>query len=215
MVELKGYEVYFSSDDVPPEVKFPEQWVGFGLSSGCERFVPAEWSDFSDLLPWVSAWLDKCVVGTVLAVADKPYLIYVYSEDGSLYFYMGGAPLNFEAISLDEYSYLSVELKKFYMEVHNGFGFYIGCTMGPSRLEDFVVIKDLCDEDYPSLPNMVGVFSNGGGDYLSLSSESLGREAFIWWHENPEEPTCGVDLWDVMDSWMSIFLENSDSNKSF
>lgn len=49
-----------------------------------------EWADFSEFLPWVSAWLDKCVLGTVLAVSDRPYLMYVYGEGGDLYFYMGG-----------------------------------------------------------------------------------------------------------------------------
>ena len=85
--------------------------------------------------------------------------------------------------------------------------------MGPSRLEDFVPIKDLCDEDYPSLRDMVGVFSSGAGDYLGLGDDPFKDEAFIWWHEKPESPTEGIDLWNVMDSWMSIFLENSDSNE--
>jgi len=86
--------------------------------------------------------------------------------------------------------------------------------MGPSRFEDFVSIKDLCDEDYPALPDMVGVFSSGAGDYLSLAEPPAEVEAFIWWHEEPDVPTRNIDLWDVMDSWMSIFLENSDSNDS-
>jgi len=29
--ELKGYDVYFSVDDVPLEVDFPKQWLGFGF----------------------------------------------------------------------------------------------------------------------------------------------------------------------------------------
>lgn len=89
----------------------------------------------------------------------------------------------------------------------------MGCTMGPSRLEDFVPIKDLCDEDYPALPDMLGVFSSGAGDYLALGDGPCEGEAFIWWHEKPERPTQGIDLWEVMDSWMSIFLGNSDANE--
>lgn len=85
--------------------------------------------------------------------------------------------------------------------------------MGPSRLQDFVPIKDLCDEDYPALPDMLGVFSSGAGDCLALGDGSFKGEAFIWRHEKPESPTEGIDLWNVMDSWMSIFLENSDSNE--
>lgn len=55
-----------------------------------KKHIPVEWADFSEFLPWVSAWLDKCVLGTVLAVSDRPYLMYVYGEGGDLYFYMGG-----------------------------------------------------------------------------------------------------------------------------
>ncbi|WP_322362921.1 hypothetical protein [Pseudomonas sp. Teo4] len=87
--------------------------------------------------------------------------------------------------------------------------------MGPSQLEDFVQIKDLCDEEYRALPDMLGVFSSGAGDYLALGDGTLKGEAFIWWHENPENPTVGIDLWNVKDSWISIFLENSDSNEYF
>ncbi|MDZ3991667.1 hypothetical protein [Pseudomonas sp. Teo4] len=87
--ELKGYDVYFASSDVPLEVKFPKQWLGFGFLNSEKKHIPAEWADFTESLPWVSAWLDKCVIGTVLAVSDKPYLMYVYVENGELYFYMG------------------------------------------------------------------------------------------------------------------------------
>lgn len=54
-----------------------------------KKYIPAEWVDFSEKLPWVSSWLDKCVLGTVLAVSDKPYLMYVYVDGGDLCFYMG------------------------------------------------------------------------------------------------------------------------------
>ncbi|CAO3304126.1 MULTISPECIES: SMI1/KNR4 family protein [Pseudomonas] len=211
--ELKGYDVYFSVDDVPLEVDFPKQWLGFGFLDSEKRHIPVEWADFSEFLPWVSAWLDKCVLGTVLAVSDRPYLMYVYGEGGDLYFYMGGAPLGVEGSDLDSYPSLPASFRQFYSRLHNGFGFYIGCTMGPSRLEDFVPIKDLCDEDYPTLPDMLGVFSSGAGNYLALGDGPFKGKAFIWWHEKSESPTEGIDLWNVMDSWMSIFLENSDSNE--
>jgi hypothetical protein len=212
--ELKGYDVYFSAEEVPSEINLPEQWRGFGFSNRGGEGMPAEWANFAELLPWVSAWLDKCVLGTVFAVSDRPYLMYVYSENGDLWFYMGGVPLELEQSVNDRIQWMPRRLKAFYTNLHNGFGFYIGCTMGPSRIEDFVSIKDLCDEEYPALPDMTGVFSSGAGDYLSLTKPPAEGEALIWWHEEPEMPTRNIDLWDVMDSWMSIFLENSDSNES-
>ncbi|GLO31360.1 hypothetical protein PPUN12996_34170 [Pseudomonas putida] len=213
VTELKGYDVYFSPGDVPVDIDFPKQWRGFGFTNSGKKHIPAEWAEFSELLPWVSAWLEKCVLGTVLAVSDRPYLMYAYSEGGDLCFYMGGAPLGVEGSGFDGYPSFPASFRQFYSRLHNGFGFYIGCTMGPSRLEDFVAVKELCDEDYPALPDMVAVFSSGAGDYLALGNGSHKGQAFIWWHEKPENPTEGIELWDVMDSWMSIFLENSDSNE--
>jgi len=212
--ELKDYEVYFSADEVPSGADFPEQWRGFGCSKVDSGNIPAEWKTFAEVLPWVNSWLAKCVIGTVLAFSDKPYLAYVYSDNGDLCFYMGGIPLGVEGENNVQVQWLPQKLKAFYTTLHDGFGFYIGYTMGPSRFEDFVSIKDLCDEDYPALPDMVGVFSSGAGDYLSLAEPPAEVEAFIWWHEEPDVPTRNIDLWDVMDSWMSIFLENSDSNDS-
>lgn len=212
--ELKGYDVYFSADEVPSRVDFPRQWRGFGYSNGVGGHIPAAWQYFAEVLPWVNAWLDKCVIGTVLAVSDRPYLMYVYTENGDLGFYVGGVPLGGEKANNPKYQWLPPKLKAFYADLHDGFGFYIGCTMGPSRLEDFVFIKDLCDEEYPALPDMTGVFSSGAGDYLSLAKPPAEAEAFIWWHEEPDTPTRNIDLWGVMDSWMSIFLENSDSHES-
>lgn len=213
--ELKGYEVYFSSADVPIEVEFPKEWLGFGFRDSEKTHIPAAWVDFVEQLPWVSAWLDKCVFGTVLVVGERPCLMYVYGKDGDIYFYMGGAPLGAGEIALEKYSGLPEGFKRFYSVLHDGFGFYIGCTMGPSRLEDFVPIKDLCDENYTTLPDMLGVFSSGTGDYLALGEGSFKGEAFIWWHEKPEAPTKVIDLWGLMDSWMSIFLEGSDSNEYY
>lgn len=213
--ELKSYDVYFSAHEVPPGVSLPDQWRGFGFFSGAGEGIPAEWTNFSELLPWVSAWLDKCVLGTVLAVSDRPYLMYVYGENGDLFFYMGGLPLGLKQSDDGRIQWLPPKFKAFYTNLHNGFGFYIGCTMGPSRVEDFVSIKDLSDEDLPALPDMTGVFSSGAGDYLSLTRPPAEGEALIWWHEEPDAPTRNINLWDVMDSWMSIFLENSDSKEYY
>ncbi|UQB76695.1 SMI1/KNR4 family protein [Pseudomonas shirazica] len=138
-------------------------------------------------------------------MSDRPYLMYAYSEGGDLCFYMGGAPLGVEGSGFDGCPSFPASFRQFYSRLHNGFGFYIGCTMGPSRLEDFVAVKELCDEDYPALPDMVAVFSSGAGDYLALGNGSHKGQAFIWWHEKQENPTEGIELWDVMDSWMSIF----------
>jgi hypothetical protein len=213
--ELKEYEVYFTPADLPSGLKLPEQWRGFGPADGEKSCIPAEWANYAEQLPWVCGWIDQCVSGTVLAIKDKPYLMYVYREAGQLNFYMGGVPLGADSARIDGFAHVPEKLKCFYRDLHDGFGFYIGCTMGPSHVEDFVPIKDLCDEDYPDLPDMMSVFSSGAGDYLALGEEAWEGQVFIWWHEKPDEPSPEKNVWDIMDAWMSIFLECSDGNGLF
>jgi hypothetical protein len=211
--ELEDYNIYFSPESVPKNINFPVAWKNFGFVDGKHSRIPDAWGLFADHLPWVTSWLDKCVLGTFLAVSDKPYLLYVYCEDDELNFYIGGVPIE-DSIWSGKLAYLNGDLKRFYCNLHDGFGFYIGCTMGPSRTEDFVFIEDLCDETIPGLPSLVGFFSSGAGDYLALELKLSANEAYIWWHEKPEFPDKNIDMWAVMDTWMSIFLENSDSNDS-
>ena len=208
--ELKDYTVYFSPKEVPETLSFPEQWLNFGPAGASKRCTPDAWRHYAEWLPWVSSWVDDCVMGTVLAVGDKPFLMYVFSGEGDLYFYMGGEPLGEQSTLLDAWSGFPGSLKQFYCELHNGFGFYIGCTMGPLQIEQFVSIKALCDDDYPDLPEMTAIFSSGAGDYLALGEGAASGETFIWWHEKPDQPARDLDMWAYMDSWMSIFLEGSD-----
>lgn len=212
--EFEGYSIYFSPESVPDNIDFPVEWENFGFVDGNLSRIPKAWNSFSGHLPWVTSWLDKCVLGTFLAVSDKTYLLYVYSEGDELSCYIGGIPIKDDRAWGGKLAYLNDDLKKFYCALHDGFGFYIGCTMGPSRSEDLVYIEDLCDEAIPSLPSLVGFFSSGAGDYLAVELKSSPSEAYIWWHEKPESPDKNVDLWAVMDTWMSIFLEGSDSNEN-
>lgn len=213
--ELKGYEVYFTPADLPSGFELPWQWRDFGPADGEKSCAPAEWANYAEQLPWVCAWVEQCVLGTVVAVKDKPYLMYVYSKEDELSFYIGGAPLGAGNTELGKCAHLPQQLREFYRDLHDGFGFYIGCTMGPSHVEDFVPIKDLCDEDYPDFPDMVSFFSSGAGDYLALGEGAWAGQVFIWWHEKPDEPSRERNVWDIMDAWMSIFLECSDGNGLF
>lgn len=213
--ELKEYDVYFSLEEIPDNIFLPDQWLDFGPAEVGKKCTPGEWSNYSELLPWVSAWIENCVLGTVVAISDRPFLMYVFSGEGDLYFYMGGVPLGLESTRLDNYKDFPESLKKFYCELHNGFGFYIGCTMGPSPVEKFFSIKDLCDDDYPNLPDMTAIFSSGAGDYMAIGKGRASGQVFIWWHEKPDQPARDLDLWAYMDSWMSIFLEDCDTNDVF
>lgn len=88
--ELQDYTVYFSIDEIPLGLSIPPEWKDFGYKQAQRKHLPAAWAEFSESLPWIWWWLNECVVGTVVAVSDKPYLMYVYHENGEVSFYMGG-----------------------------------------------------------------------------------------------------------------------------
>lgn len=208
---LSGYKVYFSLSEIPSSIVLPSEWRNFGIVNNGSPWVPSAWRQFASELPWVTAWLAKCVVGTVFVVGSKNYLGYVYLENGRVYVYLGGQALTCaEMIGFDIFP---PKLTEFYLDLHNGFGFSIGNTMGPSAVQDFIDIKDLCDEEAMDLPDMAAVFSSGAGDYLALGRGVNSGKSYIWWHEDPLKPEVNIEYWSVMDAWISIFLENSDSNE--
>ncbi|EJT83018.1 hypothetical protein PPS11_40555 [Pseudomonas putida S11] len=53
-------------------------------------------------------------------------------------------------------------------------------------------------------------FQNGGGDYVAVNGDKDNdTEGLIWWHEDPMVPELGIDIFEVMDAWMAIFLEDT------
>lgn len=210
--KLNAHDLYFLPAEVPLTVNVPEAWRHFGPIDADRTCIPLAWRHFTQRLPWVGEWVHDCVLGTLLAVGDRPYLVYVYDSNDDLYLYLGGAPLGPDSQAFEKHPEIPGHVIEFYTRLHDGFGFYIGGDMGPSPVEAFVSIKDMCDDDYPGLPDMTAIFSSGAGDYLAVGQGAWKGEAFIWWHEEPDTPTCDIDLWVYMDAWMSIFLEDSTLN---
>jgi hypothetical protein len=210
--ELRGYSVYFSPSDLPDAVIIPPSWSGFGLHHAPYVWLPQEWDIFAAVLPAVGKWLTRCVVGTAVAVSDKVYLVYIYREDGELGLYMGGVPTNEKVVALNVFR-RSPMFEAFYTQLHNGFCFYIDFSMGPSRIEDFVSIEDLIDDEPVAIPGMTGFFSNGAGDFITVIDRAEIPEFYIWWHEQQSQPETDIDVWAVINAWMGIFLENADSNE--
>ena len=210
-LKLSNYKLYFSKDELPKDLKLPDEWCDFGIRNSSEVWMPSKWSDYSSKLPVISKWLKECILGTAIALGDKLYLVYIYAEDNNLRIYLGGAPLGNESLSLEKYG-LSLSLDSFYKQLHDGFFFYVDLSMGPSRLQDFVVIDDVSEEAC-CVPELVGFFSNGMGDYIASSANESFPGFYIWWHEEQDKPEKEIDVWAVMDAWMGIFIENSDSNE--
>ncbi|OQR36496.1 hypothetical protein BWR59_02125 [Pseudomonas sp. Bc-h] len=72
-------------------------------------------------------------------------------------------------------------------------------------------VADLIDEEDTTFASRwMTLLSNGGGDYLAVDLNSLDdKNGVIWWHEEPLQPEVGVGVFEVMDTWMSIFLEDT------
>ncbi|TDF81474.1 hypothetical protein E1573_16950 [Pseudomonas sp. H9] len=71
-------------------------------------------------------------------------------------------------------------------------------------------MSDLIDEEDVSFAeNWIAVFSNGAGDYVAVDAKVEESGGLIWWHEEPKAPEFGVDIFEVMNAWMAIFLEDT------
>lgn len=210
--KLPNHKIYFSHSDLPSSLVIPDEWSGFGVGDTLSSWFPAKWNDYASRLPTVLKWLRKCVLGTaVISDNNDCYLAYIYAEDENIGMYFGGLPLKYVEVSSD--INLPSELKNFYDELHNGFFFYVDRSMGPSSIKDFASINDLREDDTDDIDNQVGIFSNGMGDYITMVRNDSSTDFYIWWHEDQNSPDCDVEVWPVMDAWMGIFLENSNSNE--
>jgi hypothetical protein len=104
----------------------------------------------------------------------------------------------------------------FYNTLHDGFTYYPAESMGFRKAQDLCSVADLIDEeDTEFAKNWLALFSNGGGDYVALdlgfSSENRG---VIWWHDQPLEPELNVNIFKIIDTWISIFLEDTRLRES-
>lgn len=104
----------------------------------------------------------------------------------------------------------------FYTEVHDGFTFFPNGSMGPQSVCNFSRVVDLVDEEVVFSPLLTTVFSNGGGDYVAVDiSQDEEDKACIWFHEDPLELEADVNIFAVMDTWISIFLEDTRFRDEF
>lgn len=165
------------------------------------------------MLPTVSKWLNTCVIGTALASGDKNHLVYIYRENNEIGLYLGGEPVA-QGLTAPNLSILLLSVRNFYTELHDGFCFYVDLSMGPSRLQDFVNIDDLADDEVAVVTGLVGFFSDGAADFVAVASHLADIEFYDCWHEQQEALERNVDAWAVIGAWMGILLENSDSNES-
>ncbi|MDD1976983.1 SMI1/KNR4 family protein [Pseudomonas tussilaginis] len=206
-----GRDVFFSKNEIPKEVAVPEGWVGFGINLQGDPVFPDAWLDFSSELPWVLSLLKGCLIGTAVLGGREVELLYIFHDTNGFYYYIGGKPLGGVALAEVKLKGFPERLLSFYLNVHNGFTFFPAQSMGPQKIENTTCVADFIDEeDVGFAEQWLTVFSNGGGGYLAvdLTSKSA-AEGLIWWHEEPAEPELNVNVFDIMDTWISIFLEDT------
>lgn len=200
-------DVYFSLAQLPPDLEIPGEWQNFGIAFSETPSFPLAWRAFCDELPWLTALLDRCLLGTAILAGSPTELLYIFHDANGLYYYIGGEPLT----DSDNPSAFGTRLSEFYKGVHNGFTFHPSHSMGPQKISDCTYISELIDEESTDFAaKWLTILSNGGGDYLAIDLNNLtDSNGIIWWHEQPMEPETGKGVFGVMDTWISIFLEDT------
>jgi len=207
----------FSFREIPPTKTIPTEWKNFGINNDMKNCAwhPLTWEIYSHRLPWTHTLLRKCLIGTAILYTEQPNLIYIFHDSEDYYFYIGKPPLSYLNLHTRNKLKIPCELVDFYQNIHNGFTFHPTNAMGPLPLEDQPLLIHLYDgTDFPFPKESIGIFHNGAGDYLSVAPNIKKQNAFIWWHEHPENPDFNLDLCAVMDNWICLFLEDTQVLRS-
>jgi len=205
--------LFLSFSEAPSSEIIPVAWHNFGIKDNLasSAWSPPAWEAYGAHLPWTHNLIKRCLIGTSILYTETANLIYIFHDNEDYYFYLGRPPLAcLGSDATNQLQKLPRDLVGFYHDLHNGFTFHPSNSMGPLPLADQPKLFDLYDGSCPPFSeNSIGVFHNGAGDYLSVTPCSSSQHAFIWWHEEPEEPEVDLNLWAVMDNWISIFLEDT------
>ncbi len=143
-------------------------------------------------------------------------LLYEMDQNGESIYYTGGNPTekSITASVRDAWDKLPADFRQFYDTFHDGWYDLASHSMGPSPSEDFFILDDLewgilenigdpgCD-----LKDLLAVYTNGMGGYVTLSIERKGSYGdVLWWKDKP--PRLNIDAWAVMDAWTEIGMTN-------
>lgn len=210
---FSGCKICFDRKDVPANISLPKSWQLFGLNLEGSPVYPQGWKSFSSEFPSVISLLDDSLLGTVLMLGAYVELVYIFHDANGFYYYVGGMPVEARAADNGEFKNLPARLQEFYRDLHDGYTFFPARSMGPQSLGDQSRVSDLVDEEDDSFAEQwITVFSTGGGDYVAVDADKRDdAEGLIWWHEDPMVPELGVDIFEVMDAWMAMFLEGTKS----
>lgn len=209
------YKLCFALEDIPQDIVLPKEWEKFGVSLEIAPAYPDSWSSFLNEFPSIIRLLNNCLLGTAVLLGSKIEMVYIFHDGNSLYYYVGGAPVTKNSGEAIKLNHLPGRLQDFYREVHDGYTFFPARSMGPQCLSDQSRVCKLTDEEDCSFAeNWITVFSNGGGDYVAVEADKQNStEGLIWWHEEPTSPELDIDIFEIMDAWMAIFLEDTKTRE--
>ncbi|OYD61208.1 SMI1/KNR4 family protein [Rhodococcus sp. OK302] len=148
----------------------------------------------------------------LLKSQNRFFLLYdVKMVDGTDLHYLGGAPVS-EGDELPAYwNKFPPSLKNFYANLHNGWYYVAGKTVGPLPLEDMFridsfewsILDGLSPDEYPDPSRCVATFRSGGGGYLCLHFGEEATKGVVWSSTEPPEL---VDYSTYLDIWTNVGL---------
>ncbi|WP_146171958.1 SMI1/KNR4 family protein [Pseudoduganella armeniaca] len=204
---------------LPPEAALPPG--SHPLPGG----LPRAWLDLATEIPRILAFLSSAVHGIYLVPGDAAdSLMYAYTVSGEPCFCHGrqplaGPPPRFAAL----WPQLPESLRRFYLDLHDGWTFALADSMGPLPVADWAFLSDdRFDIDAHTARRMpvdpgrvLAVFQNGAGDYLCLHVPEDGvtpASGMIWWHEQPAALEA-VDFMVTLDAWIGLFVDEANRRR--
>jgi hypothetical protein len=223
----RGALVCTRAEDIPAGVILGAGWPALltrQVETGAPA-LPAAWSAFAEVLPLVSSFLRRCVLGVAVLVeasADAS-LLYAYRKAGALHLHQGRPPLPRNAVPerlAHVWPKLPAGLRDFHHGLHDG---WTSLSSDATGLLPVHRLRFLSEDEWPGLSpeaerglplrlaDVLALFGNGAGDYLCINTADADprTSGLVWWHDDPTAPDIEHDAWSVMDEWTNLFVEDA------
>jgi hypothetical protein len=139
----------------------------------------------------------------------------VRNPNGDVLYYEGRNPQDeFENSELEKHwDKVSVSLKSFYQNVHNGFYYYASESMGLVPIAsvtylgdddlEWSIIDELKEPMQIDLNTSFGFFSNGMGSYVVIDVANCEENNATFWSAKTQ-PKYNISFWRYVDEWIVI-----------
>lgn len=163
------------------------------------------------------AYLSEYLEDIEILECDKVYSILytIKNPNGDVLYYEGRNPQEeFENSELEKHwDKISVSLKNFYKNVHNGFYYYASEAMGLVPIAsvtylgdddlEWSIIDELKEPLQIDLNTSFGFFSNGMGSYVVIDAANCENNNAAFWSAKTQ-PKYNVNFWSYVDEWIVI-----------